>query len=179
MIESFTVIEQLVEKVSSLDDKLKKIDRLDQPMDVTDVGDGEKSYRTLDESLENASDAERKIYEDANVETNEVNGRECLTRTDIDHDAVDGRGRSNLDRMLDGKPPIVDGEPVELHHIDQKNDSPLAELKQSEHRSPENSKVLHDKVGESEINRDGFKKEREDHWKARAEMILQEREGTA
>lgn len=174
MIESFKVIEQAAEKISSLDEKLKK---LDQPIEVTDVEEDEKSYRTLDESLENASDAERKIYDDANVETNEVNGRECLTRTDIDPDAIDGRGRSNLDRMIEGKPPIVDGEPIELHHIDQRNDAPLAELKQSEHRSPENSKILHDKIGESEIDRDGFKKEREDHWKARAEMIINEREG--
>lgn len=174
MIESFKVIEQAAEKISSLDEKLKK---LDQPIEVTDVEEDEKSYRTLDESLENASDAERKIYDDANVETNEVNGRECLTRTDIDPDAIDGRGRSNLDRMIEGKPPIVDGEPIELHHINQRNDAPLAELKQSEHRSPENSKILHDKIGESEIDRDGFKKEREDHWKARAEMIINEREG--
>lgn len=178
MIESFKVIEQLVEKVSSLDDKLKKIDRLDQPMDVTDVGDGEKSYRTLDESLENVSDAERKIYEDANLESKEVNDRECLIRTDINPDEVDGRGRTNLEKMLEGKAPTVNGEPIDLHHIGQKNDGPLAELtRYGEHQG--NSSILHEKRTESEIDRNEFGKERAAHWKARAEIIIAEREGVA
>ena len=37
--------------------------------------------------------------------------------------------------MLDGKPPLADGKPVELHHIGQRQDSPLAELTFNEHKS--------------------------------------------
>ncbi|MGL6104231.1 MAG: HNH/ENDO VII family nuclease, partial [Exiguobacterium acetylicum] len=111
----------------------------------------------------------------ANLEPQEVNERECLTRTDIDPDAVDGRGRTNLERMQNGNPPLVEGQSIDLHHIGQKNDAPLAELTQQEHRGPGNSLILHDKIGESEINRYEFKKEREEHWKARAEIILSER----
>ncbi|WP_214710829.1 MULTISPECIES: HNH/ENDO VII family nuclease [unclassified Exiguobacterium] len=177
MIETFKLIEPVMEKMVSLDDKLKKIDLLDQPLEVTDVRDGEKTYRSLDESLENASEAERKIYDEANLETNEVNGRECLTRTDIDPDETDGRGRTNLEKMIEGKAPVVSGEPIELHHIGQKNDGPLAELtKYGEHRS--NSAILHEKRTDSEIDRNEFGKERAAHWKARAELIIAEREGT-
>jgi len=175
MIESFKVVEQVIEKVDSKEMKLSKLEMLDQPLQTNDVKDGEKTYRSLDQSLENISDGERRIYEQANLEPQEVNERECLTRTDIDPDAVDGRGRTNLERMQNGNPPLVEGQSIDLHHIGQKNDAPLAELTQQEHRVPANSLILHDKIGESEINRYEFKKEREEHWKARADMILLER----
>ena len=178
MIESFKIIEQTLGNGPSLEGKLAKLELLDRPFGLKEISDKEKSYRSIKESLEAAPEAELEIYNQANLENNEVNGRECLTRTDIDPEKLDGRGRTNMERMLDGKPPLVDGEPVELHHINQKNDAPLAELKQSEHRSHENSRVLHDQVGESEINRDDFKKERENHWKTRAEMILKSRSGS-
>lgn len=182
MIESFKVVEKVMEKAmekaAPTELGASKLERLDQPLQTNDVKDGEKTYRSLDQSLENVSDGEREIYEKANLEPQEVNERECLTRTDIDPEAVDGRDRTNLERMQDGKPPLVDGQSVDLHHIGQKHDAPLAELTQQEHRGPGNSSILHDKVGESEINRYEFKKEREEHWKARAEIILSERGGT-
>lgn len=178
MIEIFKLIEPVMEKMVSLDDKLKKLDRLDQPLGVTDVGEGEKSYRSLDESLDNASEAERQIYDEANLEAKEVNDRECLIRTDINPDETDGRGRTNLEKMMEGKAPIVNGEPIDLHHIGQKNDGPLAELtRYGEHQS--NSSILHEKRTDSEIDRTEFGKERAAHWKARAEMIIAEREGAA
>lgn len=177
MIEPFKVVEKVMEKVASKELGLSKLESLDRPLQTNDVKDGEKTYRSLDQSLENVSDGEREIYDQANLEPQEVNERECLTRTDIDPDAVDGRGRTNLERMQDGKPPLVDGQSVDLHHIGQKHDAPLAELTQQEHRGPGNTLILHDKVGESEINRYEFKKEREEHWKARAEIILSERGG--
>ena len=175
MIESFKVVEEVIEKVDSKEMKLSKLEMLDQPLQTNDVKDREKTYGSLDQSLENISDGERRIYEQANLEPQEVNERECLTRTDIDPDAVDGRGRTNLERMQNGNPPLVEGQSIDLHHIGQKNDAPLAELTQQEHRGPGNSLILHDKIGESEINRYEFKKEREEHWKARAEIILSER----
>ena len=63
---------------------------------------------------------------------------------------------------------LEDGEIIELHHIGQKNDGPLAELTPEEHRGKENYSILHDTAKESEINRDQFNKERSEHWKQRA-----------
>ncbi|MGG3449767.1 HNH/ENDO VII family nuclease [Domibacillus aminovorans] len=149
---------------------------LDAPLyDLSSIESENKKYVSLEESLSEVSDAEKEIYEQANVEANEVNERECLTRTDINYDDIDGRGRTNLERMSDGKPPLIDGNPVELHHIGQKHDAPLAELTLAEHRGPGNDGILHDKTQDSEIDRNEFKKEREQHWKARAEEILAER----
>ncbi|QWH39341.1 HNH/ENDO VII family nuclease [Bacillus mycoides] len=163
------------EKVGGVFEKDSMIN-LDAPLHEVPKEEGEKKeYLSLEESLEGISDEERKIYRNVNVEAGEVNERECLTRTDIDYDAVDGRGRTNLERMSDGKPPLIDGELVELHHIGQKQDAPLAELTQLEHRGPGNYGILHDSKIDSEIDRNEFKKEREQHWKARAEEILAER----
>ena len=77
--------------------------------------------------------------------------------------------------MQKGLPPIVDGKSLELHHIGQKMDSPLAELKIEEHRGQGKDAILHDKTKETEIDRNEFKKERESHWKERAEQLINER----
>ncbi|KRP75827.1 hypothetical protein TX24_25860 [Pseudomonas lactis] len=118
------------------------------------------------------SEAEARIYEDANLEPAQVNGKDALIRTDIDYDQKDLFGNTNLERMQMGKAPLdANGKPIELHHIGQKQDSPLAELTSSEHRGNGNDNVLHNKQKESEINREDFDKERKDYWKARAEQI--------
>lgn len=118
------------------------------------------------------SEAEAKIYEDAGLEHKEVNGKDALVRNDINYDQKDVFGDSNLERMKQGKPPLdQNGKPVELHHVGQKPDSTLAELTGSEHRSNGNDNVLHDKLKESEINRDDFGRERKEYWQARADQI--------
>lgn len=118
------------------------------------------------------TEKELEVYKNANLKEGEVNGKKNLERTDIDYDQKDDDGRTNLDRMHDGKAPLdKDGNPIELHHIGQKSDSPLAELKKDEHRGKENNTVLHDLNKESEIDRDKFNKERSDYWKARAEQV--------
>lgn len=122
------------------------------------------------------SEAEAKIYEGANLEPAEVNGKDALIRTDIDYDQKDYMGTTNLDRMKSGRAPLdANGKPIELHHIGQKQDSPLAELTSAEHRGNGNDNVLHNKQKESEINREDFDKERKDYWKARAEQIENQR----
>ena len=96
------------------------------------------------------SDAEAQIYDDANLEPAQVNGKDALIRTDIDYDQKDEFGKTNLERMKLGKPPLdADGNPIELHHIGQKSDAPLAELTRGEHRGNGNDNVLHDKLKES------------------------------
>jgi hypothetical protein len=133
-----------------------------------------------DTVLENiGSEAEAKIYDEANVHYEKVNGKDVLVKDDIDYDQVvdEETGETNLDRMKEGKAPLdKDGRPIELHHIGQKQDSPLVELTRDEHRGPGNDSILHNKADESKIDREDFAKERAEHWKARAEGIEAERQ---
>lgn len=112
---------------------------------------------------------EAEIYKNANLQEAEIGGKKCLIRTDIDISQTDEFGRTNKERMENGQPPITkNGETVELHHIGQKQDSPLAELTIQEHRGKGNDTILHDIQKESEIDRTEFRKEREVHWENRA-----------
>lgn len=139
------------------DETRERLEKLGFPKEVLDVI---------------GSEAEARIYEDANLEPAQVNGKDALIRSDIDYDQQDAFGRTNLERMKLGLAPLdADGRPIELHHIGQKQDSPLAELTRDEHRGKGNDNVLHDKLKESEINREDFDKERKEYWKARAEQI--------
>ena len=113
---------------------------------------------------------EYQIYKDAGLIEAEIDGRKCLINPNIDMDQKDAFGRTNKERMEQGLAPLdKNGNPIELHHIGQKNDSPLAELTQEQHRSKENYSILHDTKKDSEIDRKAFDNERENHWKARAE----------
>lgn len=112
---------------------------------------------------------EAEIYKNADLQETEIDGRKCLIRSDIDMEQKDEFGRTNKERMENGNPPLTkNGETVELHHIGQKQDSPLAELTTQEHRGKGNDTVLHDKQKESEIDRSEFAKERKQHWESRA-----------
>lgn len=116
------------------------------------------------------SPEEAEIYINANLKEMEINGENCLIRNDINMEQKDELGRTNKERMENGIPPLTkNGETVELHHIGQKSDGPLAELTTQEHRGKGNDTILHDKQKESEINRNEFMKEREDHWQFLAE----------
>jgi hypothetical protein len=153
--------------------------RKDLPTVTEETRDALKDLGVSDETIDAmCNDAEAQIYLDAGLEPTQVNGKEVLVRTDIDPDQVDLDGDSNLERMRKGKAPLdKDGRPIELHHIGQKQDSALAELTRAEHREGGNDCVLHDKYKETEIDRVDFDKERQAHWKARAEQIIQSRQG--
>lgn len=113
---------------------------------------------------------EYEIYKNAGLVVKEVNGKVCLVRPDIDWEQKDAMGRTNAERAEQGLSPIdKDGNVIELHHIGQHTDSPLAELTPEEHRGKGNDTILHDKAKESEIDRNAFGEERRDHWKSRAE----------
>ena len=121
---------------------------------------------------------EAQIYQDAQLEVETIEGKDCLVRSDIDYNQeIDGQ--TNLERMKQGKCPYSqDGQKIELHHIGQNPDAPLAELTVSEHRGPDNDMILHDKtIEESKIDREAFRAERESHWKARAELIENQKNG--
>lgn len=112
---------------------------------------------------------EYEIYKNAGLVEAEIDGKKCLIRNDIDWDQKDAMGRTNKERAEQGLSPInKDGKVIELHHIGQHADSPLAELTQEEHRGKGNDSILHDKTKESEIDRQAFANERSDHWSARA-----------
>ena len=122
-----------------------------------------------------ATQAELELYQEANLEETQIDEKKALTRTDINSEQIDeNTGETNLERMQKGKPPLdKDGNPIELHHIGQESDSPLAELTKNEHRGKGNDGVLHDKTEDTKIDRKAFEKEKVDHWKARAEQISQ------
>lgn len=189
--ESF-IAEKMVDTSSRLEllakempDKCLDIDVLDRPIVLTqenraDLPTLRDQTRTRLEGLNwpeevldsISSEAEASIYENANLEPVQINGKEALVRTEINYDQKDVFDRNNLDRMKLGLSPLdAEGKPIELHHIGQKSDSPLAELTCAEHRGKGNDNVLHNKLKESEINREEFNKERQEHWKARAEQI--------
>lgn len=113
---------------------------------------------------------EYEIYKNANLVEDEIDGKKCLIRNDINWNQKDEMGRTNKERAEQGLSPInKDGKVIELHHIGQHSNSPLAELTQEEHRGKGNDGILHDKTKESEINRQAFAEERSDHWSARAQ----------
>ncbi|MBP2114103.1 hypothetical protein J2Z70_004264 [Paenibacillus silagei] len=116
------------------------------------------------------SSEESKIYINAGLKVSEIGGKPCLERNDIDCEQKDAMGQTNKERMARGLAPLTpDGKTVELHHIGQKADSPLAELTMEQHRGKGNDTILHDKKIESAIDRIAFNAEKAEHWKRRAE----------
>ena len=115
--------------------------------------------------------AEIQVYQNANLSEGIVNDRLVLKTNEINPNLVDAMGRTNLERMGKGLSAIDEtGNSFNLHHIGQKMNSPLAELKQSEHNIYDN--VLHDKTIKTEIHNDSneniWNGERKEHWKTRA-----------
>ena len=154
-------------------DNMEQVDDSGEKKGLTDEEKQEIKEKTgwSDEIIDSiGSMEEAQIYMDAGLQEAEIDGKKCLIRDDIDMDQLDEDGISNRERMERGRPPLTkDGQEVELHHIGQKPDSPLAELTTQEHRGVGNDTILHDKTKESEIDRTEFAKERKSHWKSRAE----------
>jgi len=130
----------------------------------------EKSTYSLETNAYMNSVEELEIYQKARLEEVSINGRICLVRNDIDMNlVVDDFGMTNADLIKEGYAPLDEnGRRIELHHIGQKDDAPLAELKFEEHRSQDTYSILHDTAKESEINRTRFDNERQAHWEARS-----------
>ncbi|OJU08955.1 MAG: hypothetical protein BGN88_07655 [Clostridiales bacterium 43-6] len=103
--------------------------------------------------------------------------RRVYQRNDIDLVYFDETtGLTNLERMQAGKPPIgADRNPVELHHILQKEVGPMAELRETTHQ--EYYSQLHGlvKSGASFRNNPLLNKQynnfRYNYWKWRASLI--------
>ncbi len=77
----------------------------------------------------------------------------------------------NRQRVLSGHSPIdfATGQVVELHHIGQRSNSPLAELTGTEHRNRYANNLLHSGEGREAIHRNQFQSVRRAYWKSRME----------
>ena len=97
-------------------------------------------------------------------------GKKVYQRNDlIDPNLVDGKGRTNIQRMEQGLAPIgSDGKSINLHHTTQMDDGPVAEVTSTFHY--ENYRVIHINPNTipSGIDRDAFNAWKRDYWKARA-----------
>lgn len=120
---------------------------------------------------------ELQVYKNENLEESKVNGRTVLKANEIDLNLKDAKGRTNLQRMEKGLAPLdMEGRPFNLHHIGQKIDSPLAELKDIVHK--QNDAILHNKNIPTEVHNGdiNWDRERANHWKQRAKIIQEEKE---
>lgn len=162
---------------------------------VDDGNDSSENIKNDDESKEGLTDEEKlrikeetgwsdevinhigsweeyEIYKKAGLQEVEIGGKKCLIRGDIDWDQVDEKGRTNTERVKRGLAPLdKNGDAIQLHHIGQHEDSPLAELTFEEHRCNGNDTILHDKTKETEIHGAGntWDSERQTYWKDRAD----------
>ncbi len=100
--------------------------------------------------------------------------RKVYQRNDIDFMYYDeNTGLTNLERMQAGKPPIGnDGNPVQLHHVIQKEAGPMVEIRETTHQ--EYYRILHGLVGNGASFRNDpllekqYKNFRAAYWKWRA-----------
>lgn len=134
-----------------------------------------KKSEYSDEVNEKISSVEElEVYQKANLKEERVDGRTCLVRDNIDLEYVDPKsGMTNQELMEKGRAPYdaETGERIELHHVGQDYDSPLAELTEDTEHGDYYS-ALHTKEGESWRN-DSQKSnhynnvERPGHWRSR------------
>ncbi len=105
----------------------------------------------------------------------EFKGNKVYQRNDlIDLTLKDARGRTNLDLMKSGRAPIgPDGESINLHHLLQTQQGPIAEMTQTFHQTY--SRIIHINPSSmpTGINRVTFDKWRSDYWMARARDIME------
>lgn len=132
---------------------------------------------------------EAEIYIGAHLVERNVGGRPALVRSDIDwrdypcrhqwlkeklSDWESWQDYNNADLIGEGYPPRdKNGDPYELHHIGQLQDSPYAELTWQEHMGDGNNAILHPKR-ESTIDRQQFEAEKSAYWQARFALFTEQ-----
>ncbi|WED76057.1 VENN motif pre-toxin domain-containing protein [Aeromonas allosaccharophila] len=84
---------------------------------------------------------ERKYWSSKSVE---INGNKVYQRNDLfNPNAIDARGRTNIQRMEKGLAPLdSNGDSINLHHMLQRQDGPLAEVTQSFHTDNRQLSIL-------------------------------------
>jgi filamentous hemagglutinin len=148
----------------------KFIKAAEKALEKGDVADASKLLNKASDEVSSAKyfGQERKYW---SAEPIQFNGNKVYQRNDLfDPHYVDPKsGKTNIQLMDAGRAPIgTDGKPVNLHHMLQRQDGPIAEATQSFHK--ENHGVIHinDNSIPSGINRAEFNKWRSDYWKERA-----------
>lgn len=113
---------------------------------------------------------EYEVYKNAGVKSITVNGESMLIRKDLDiTSVVDDMGRTNLERMQEGLAALdKDGHAYELHHIGQRNDSPLAILTRKEH---DNTALHWNTNTDNPSSQSGWSSQKRKFWEAIAKMI--------
>jgi hypothetical protein len=126
--------------------------------DIEKAVESEKRAELIDEA--------RKFW----TQATEHRGVKVYQRNDIiDPLRIDPNGRTNIQRMKKGRAPIgLDGNPINLHHMLQSNDSAIAEVTQSFHQK--NTKVIHINPNSfgSGIDRRAFDAWKSSYWRSRA-----------
>lgn len=127
------------------------------PLDVI------KQFSTIDQY---------EIFKKAGLTSKMINGKTALVRK-IDLKYVDELGRTNLVRIRQNLSPLdpATGKAYQLHHINQKMDSTLAILTESEHIQAGNKGILHNLEKASEIDRNLFVNQKNDFWNAMADYL--------
>ncbi len=144
----------------------KTIKAAEKALQKGNVGEASKFINKACDEVNTAKyfGQERKYW---SVDPAEFKGNKVYQRNDLfDPDAVDARGRTNIQRMKKGLAPLdANGNSVNLHHMLQKQDGPIAEITQSFHK--DNHGILHinDNKIPSGINRTEFDKWRSQYWK--------------
>ena len=130
------------------------------------------------------SEEEAEIYSKAGLKEAIIGRKPALIRQDIDwadysikrntwlrgklSDYDEWAKYNNADLIGEGfSPRDLNGDPYELHHIGQRQDSPFAELTWAEHMGDGNNVILHRFGDESKINRELFSCEKSEYWQAR------------
>ncbi len=81
---------------------------------------------------------------------------------------------TNIERMKAGRAPIgFDGKSVELHHMLQTPDGPIAEVSRAFHKKHTSIIHINPNTMESAIDRDMFGQWREEYWKERAKGYIE------
>ena len=133
-----------------------------------------ESKYPLDVIKEFRSMEQYKICKDAGLVPKMVNGKTALIR-DINLNYYnEAKGLTNLELMKKGNAAIdpISQKPYDLHHIGQKANSTLAILTKEEHMKNGNNKIWHilDKASEVHTSENAWDTQREEFWKAMAEM---------
>lgn len=142
------------------------------------------------------NEAECKIYKDAGLIEGEVGGNTALMnptigweqmnpvmrytaeefntlffrQLPIDFESIKGLAETNRERALQGYAPLDnEGHAIELHHVGQKVNSPLAELTSSQHDLP----GLHDNTIKSEVHtaQNDWSSQKKQYWIERAKAL--------
>jgi hypothetical protein len=104
----------------------------------------------------------------------EVNGTRVYQRSDlINPSLTDKLGRTNLQRMQQGLAPLgPDGKSINLHHMLQTADGPLAEVTQTFHQTYSKTIHINPITIPSGIDRPAFDVWRSNYWMNRANRFL-------